>query len=537
MSLRNRFALPIIFSSLAILAACGGGGISHIIPPPPSGNFTNSNLNGTYVFSITGGDSNFAFLTMVGTFTADGNGGISGGALDLNDPLVSAPVVNLPITGGSYSVTADGRGQATLSAATPFGNSLTVDFVLNTNSHGLITEFDNAGTGSGTLDLQSSVAQNQIAGSFAFNLTGISSFDNTTGAQHTFATVGAFTLDPAGNVTSGVEDFNDNGNSVGITNLAITSGSVSLATVPGLATLSTSEGTFTFDVYPIDSTHLKFIEIDAFPIMVGDAFPLSASIPTGANVFTFSGLDLILPGPFTAAGLIVTDGAGQVTNASAEDINDAGVASTLTGFTGTYTATTGGRSVLTLNGFDNGANGGVGNYQFAAYPSSGGTQLLEIDNAGLTAGVAYPQTSTTLASGEGYGFNLTGINGGNGGSSFEEDDIAQFVNTGGSLTGIIDFNDQGIGTNYGQTFAAGFTADASIAGRGVMTPTTNSFNLVSYVVDGSTAVFVETDPSQLGLGSFGVQTSSARSNVAATHLATLHLKATPGKKSQRRRTK
>ena len=111
--------------------------------------------------------------------------------------------------------------------------------------------------------------------------------------------MGAFTLDPAGNVTSGVEDFNDNGNSVGITNLAITSGSVSLATVPGLATLSTSEGTFTFDVYPIDSTHLKFIEIDAFPIMVGDAFPLTASIPTGANVFTFSGLDLILPGPFT----------------------------------------------------------------------------------------------------------------------------------------------------------------------------------------------------------------------------------------------
>jgi len=70
-----------------------------------------------------------------------------------------------------------------------------------------------------------------------------------------------------------------------------------------------------------------------------------------------------------------------------------------------------------------------------------------------------------------------------------------------------------------------------------MTPTTNSFNLVSYVVVGSTAVFVETDTSQLGLGSFGVQTSSARSNAAATHLSTLHLKATPGKKSQRRKTK
>ena len=90
MSLRNRFVLPIIFSSLAILGACGGGDFSHH-SSTALGQLHERKLNGTYVFSITGGDSNFAFLTMVGTFTADGNGGISGGALDLNDPLVSAP--------------------------------------------------------------------------------------------------------------------------------------------------------------------------------------------------------------------------------------------------------------------------------------------------------------------------------------------------------------------------------------------------------------------------------------------------------------
>ena len=254
-------------------------------------------------------------------------------------------------------------------------------------------------------------------------------------------------------------------------------------------------------------------------------------------MFTFSGLDLSSLAPFTAAGLIVTDGAGQVTNASAEDINDAGVASTLLALLGLILPQLADVPCSRSMASTMEPMGASATISSQRYPSSGGTQLLEIDNAGVTAGVAYPQTSTTLASGEGYGFNLTGINGGNGGGSFEEDDIAQFVNTSGSLTGIIDFNDQGMGTSYGQTFAAGFTADASIAGRGVMTPTTNSFNLVSYVVDGSTAVFVETDPSQLGLGSFGVQTSSARSNVAATHLAALHLKATPGKKSQRRRTK
>lgn len=535
MSVRNRLVLPVILSSLVALAGCGGGGISHVVTPPPTGGFTNSDLNGTYVFSVTGSDFNFAFLTMVGTLTADGNGTITGGALDLNDPLVSAPVVNLPITGGSYSVTADGRGQATLTAATPFGSSIVVDFVLATGSHGLITEFDGNATGSGTLDLQSAVAQNQIAGSYAFNFTGIS-LDTTTGSQFPYATVGAFTLDANGNVTSGVEDLNDNGSSVGLTNLAITSGSVSLATVPGLATLTTSAGTLSFDVYPIDATHLKFIEIDALTIMVGDAFPQASSIPTGANVFTISGLDSV-QGPFTAAGLIVTDGAGTVTNASAEDINDAGVPAQVLGFTGSYTPASGGRSELTLTSFANGNNGGVGNYLFAAYPSTGGTQLLEIDNAGVTAGVAYPQTSTTLASG-GYGFNLTGINAGNGSGSFEEDAIAQFTNTGGTFTGLIDFNDQGIGTSYGLGFGSTFAADGTIPGRGVITPTNNAFNLISYVVDNSTSVFVEVEPdgSQLGLGSFTLQPSAAKSNLAVTHLATLHLKA-PLKHSERRKVK
>ncbi len=62
-------------------------------------------------------------------------------------------------------------------------------------------------------------------------------------------------------------------------------------------------------------------------------------------------------------------------------------------------------------------------YTFAAYPSSGGTQLLEIDGLGITGGVAYPQSNTSFASGQGYGLNLTGSNGS------EVDDIAEFTNT------------------------------------------------------------------------------------------------------------
>jgi len=234
-------------------------------------------------------------------------------------------------------------------------------------------------------------------------------------------------------------------------------------------------------------------------------------------------------GPFTAAGLIVTDGSSLVTSASAEDINDAGVPAQVPSLTGSYTIVSGGRSVLTLNGFLNGNGGLTGTYSFAAYPTSGGLQLLEIDSQGTTSGVAYTQTSgAALASAEGYGFNLTAINAGSGSGSFEEDDIAEFTNTSGAFAGLIDFNDQG-STTFDQQFAAAYTPDSTISGRAVITPTTNSFNLVSYLIDDSDAVFVEVDTTQLGIGSFGVQTPTAKSNVAAMHLAALHLR--PGTKS------
>ena len=85
MSLRNRLMLPAILVSLAALAACGGGSSSNPpVNPPPSGGFGNSNLNGTYVFSVAGSDVLGNFVTMMGTFTADGQGNITAGVIDVN---------------------------------------------------------------------------------------------------------------------------------------------------------------------------------------------------------------------------------------------------------------------------------------------------------------------------------------------------------------------------------------------------------------------------------------------------------------------
>ena len=161
MSSRNYLILPILVSSLALLASCGGNGVSIANPvPPPSGQFSNSNLNGTYVFSVSGSDVNGAPYSALGTFTANGSGGngiggVTAGTIDINDPGLSAPIANAAIASSStYTVGVDGRGRATLNTNTGFGNII-LDFVLADSSHGLIIQFDGNATGSGTIDAQS----------------------------------------------------------------------------------------------------------------------------------------------------------------------------------------------------------------------------------------------------------------------------------------------------------------------------------------------------------------------------------------------
>ena len=74
-----------------------------------------------------------------------------------------------------------------------------------------------------------------------------------------------------------------------------------------------------------------------------------------------------------------------------------------------------------------------------------------------------------------------------------------------------------------RTFTGTYTADSSNSGRGQVA--SNAFNLITYVVDGSTTMFIEQDTNQVGLGTFQLQNASAKSNLAARHLSVLKLKA------------
>ena len=214
------------------------------------------------------------------------------------------------------SVNVDGRGQASLA------NSSTRD---HRTGFRVARQYARAGHGircqchgSGTLDLQSSGVS--PTGSYAFSFSG----SDTNGAL--LGTIGNFTVGSNG-VLSGLEDVND-------AEFAVPNQSLSGALVVGPSStpstvLTAGSGSpSTFDVIPIDATHLKFIEMDGVSNLLGDAYSqTSTAFPTGTLAFTFQGSFPSSQNPAAAGGFMVSDGAGNLTSASTVDANLAGTVS------------------------------------------------------------------------------------------------------------------------------------------------------------------------------------------------------------------
>jgi hypothetical protein len=579
MSFRNRVFLPIALFSLAFLVACGSS--SNKAAPPPTGGFGNSNFNGTYVFSFSGTDysaeslgDNPSFFAAAGTLTANGSGGLTG-TIDLVDPDLEAAlgISSFVYTGlsatGNYSVTADGRGTGSINFTIPSSSSVTfgLDFVLTSNSHGLITRFDTNGTGSGTLDLQTSgVAQTALAGSYSFALSGADSSGNPLG------TVGSVTLGATGAVTSGIEDFNDNGNSTNLQALALQTSSgifvPASGSAAGTATLTTNNGefpSFGFDVWIIDSTHLKLIETAGNGVLAGDAYVSTGqSFPSGNIVFTTSGNDS--EGGPLVSGAVLAAASGTIST-GLENWNDTVAGAGSGSPNGSY-ATTGARTLLTLNGFYNGGwlqanESNTGTYSFAAYPFSYGTSgsgvvLLEVDNGtgGISAGTAFLQSTTSFnTSAQGYGLNLTGADVGENEegqeSSEEVDMIAEFTASSTSdITGLYDVNNAGsLISDYNLNTSNNASYSVSSNGQGTMqfpslqtndNSVTGTIGLTFYTVDGSNNIFLETDTSgQLTTGSFQLQSAPGSSAESAMlpHFAMAHPTAKGALKARQNRQK
>src|SRR5262249_44413192 len=138
-------------------------------PPPPTGKYSNASLSGTYAF-VTSGEVITSTaetpFSRTGSFTADGAGGIkAGGVYDLVNAGggSTTSAVPIPITGGGYTISADGRGVLRLDVTSNGGPAtITFGIVLTSTRDGLMIDETANGsqvsTGSGNFTLQSPAA-------------------------------------------------------------------------------------------------------------------------------------------------------------------------------------------------------------------------------------------------------------------------------------------------------------------------------------------------------------------------------------------
>jgi len=238
--------LLLVLTSAAALwsAACGGGSSTVITPPPPQGKYSNASLNGTYAF-VTNGEvvtstSAETNLARTGSFIANGMGGITGGIEDVTSPGAT-PGLGIPITGGSYTVNANGTGSITLNLNAGGGpTSLTFGITLTSISGGLMIDetfnSSQASTGSGNFILQSAAvcsnAVGSVSGTYVFDFSGV---DLNSAPE---SLIGEFTVS-SGAITTAFEDQNDAGS---LTSGAIV-GSFTADNTPPASSTSCGRGT------------------------------------------------------------------------------------------------------------------------------------------------------------------------------------------------------------------------------------------------------------------------------------------------------
>jgi hypothetical protein len=481
--------LPFLF----LLVGCGGSSQTQPQPPPPPPpQFTTASLNGAYAFTINGFSSNAlavggvptaGLYSLIGTFVADGLGNLSQGHTfyTVNTLSGTGPgSFSNQAFSGTYSVNLDGRGTANLS--TDIVGPVVLDFVLVSNQHGQVIRFDNDASPSGTLDkLNASLAVADLSGTWAFNLSG------TDTAGKPKASVGVFTIDSSGLITSGTMDSNDNGTIH--TNVAMQLGPASeMFVVSGLGRggvqFSTAIDPLRIYVATIlDANHLR-LQSGEFDILTGDAYRVSGTSISGSYGFTLAGTSA--NGAFATGGILNTDGAGNILN-SVRDTNDGGTVTLNSALAGTYSIS-GNRATISFNG---------GAINLVGYPSTGGIQLLDLDSTTVASGVALAQAgnfSSSTLSGS-YGATLSGT-----GNNHEFGLIGQLnANGSGQFTGALNLNDGGSlarAVNLSGTYAFAPNGRAT----GVLTTAFGARDVMLYAADGNQALFIETDANQIGQG-------------------------------------
>jgi predicted small lipoprotein YifL len=476
-------------------------------------------IKGQYAFLIRGTDAN-GFYSAAGSIITDGAGNVSSGEEDLADP----GLVHHATLTGTYTIGGDGSGTIKLLAGdTGIGVNGVQTFTFTVVSPQRSLLFDSSANSTGTLDLQTpaNFTSSAISGGYAFAFSGV----NLTNAPSTVPSValtlgGVLTADGGGNFTNVTENINNEGT---ITSNTSPTGTYSAPDLFGRGTATLGSSTFVY--YVVNSGALRFIETDNYGLTAGLALaqatvsspdgsfertlpaPRAVVAPptftnasmTGSYVFTLTGMSST--GSLVAGGVFTADGNGNIT-ASDVDVNNAGTVTNGTP-SGTYTIGSGGNGTLTLGT----SVGGLS--QFAIYATSNqGILLFGLDPDINSSGRALSQISVISASTftGNYTASFQAAN-----SNGQEDFVGLVVSDGiSALTGnanVLQVASGGtITLTPDATLTGTFAANSNGRFTGTLnTPPTGTLQTVFYVVDTSSALFLEADGNGEGTGLLQLQ--------------------------------
>ena len=431
-------------------------------PAAPTGN---SLLTGSYAFFATGWTDGTSVQTTyngieyIGSFTADGNGNITGGELDINDP--NTGITSYATLGGTYDLQygVDGSGNPVPGYQTgyitlvppgkpPFPITLAVSLSSLQNgvaTQGHFVEFDDTtGIGAnvtvnssgiraqGSMALQSTGVLNTgnkspFTGSYAFGMAGYSAVSDTTVTCYGVHTCGPISLagsmvfGDAGAISSGIEDVTvaeNNGSSIALSGSVASAGNTdasgrTTASIMAAANANMPDWPSNFAIYAVNPQNFYFMSIDPYSTntLIGGRAQQQNLADIASNPFS-STLPLLLYGNVTSTTSFSTKGPNGQIRVEVQLLQPAPTSATagkLSGFqwvnaSGTYTA----------NG---GQPGAVGAFNYTVAPATGrvttsttaepylylvdtnqgfGTQYSTANNTAAGLFEFQPQTATAL---------------------------------------------------------------------------------------------------------------------------------------------
>jgi hypothetical protein len=254
----------------------------------------NLKLKGSFAFNYMGYDAAQKELYAIGSFTADGEGNLSGW-MDANGRTSGTLHAQQALTGTYHMNASDNRGRMILTV--PSG-AMPIRFALRAaGDGGRMMLYGVAGAyGLGEFKKQTAAdfVLSQTAGNYAMGMIGTSSGDRT-------AIIGAFYSDGAGAISQGAVDTNESGGPSG--SLSFT-GSLALASTsgatPGRGTMTVTGGgaTLNFSMAMVNNGELFMLSSDPVtldvPLLSGRMLkqsggPFSTASLNGTTVFYLGG--------------------------------------------------------------------------------------------------------------------------------------------------------------------------------------------------------------------------------------------------------